>query len=94
MLFSFEKMGSAIERGTDPIEGSEELSDANRVAEGVYLGLRTLDGLEVSPAERLHVRPWVDAGWARLDGSRLALTALGWLRLDSLAADLTLLRSR
>ncbi|HET9424977.1 MAG TPA: radical SAM family heme chaperone HemW [Gemmatimonadaceae bacterium] len=83
-----------LEQGTDPMEGSEELSDANRAAETVYLGLRTVDGLEIDPAERLHVQAWVNAGWARLVGSRLQLTALGWLRLDSLAADLTLLRSR
>ena len=82
-----------LEGGVDPMEGEEGLTDANRVAEAVYLGLRTVDGLEISEAERLHVRPWVDAGWARLVGSRLVLTPMGWLRLDSLAADLTLFRS-
>jgi oxygen-independent coproporphyrinogen III oxidase len=83
-----------LHRGVDPIEGSEELTDANRAAERVYLGLRTIDGLELTPAERLHVGSWIEAGWARTTGSRLQLTPLGWLRLDSLAADLTLLRSR
>lgn len=80
--------------GVDPMEGQEELSRANQLAEQVYLGLRTVDGLEISPAERLHVSRWIEAGWARIDGSRLVLSPLGWLRLDSLAADLTLLRSR
>ena len=80
--------------GADPAEGSETLTPDNRVAESVYLGLRTADGLVITDPERLHVQPWVVAGWARTTGSRLTLTASGWLRLDSLAADLTLFRSR
>lgn len=82
-----------LDRGIDPRGGSEVLTAANRIAEAVYLGLRTVEGLEITGIERAHVAPWIAAGWARLDGSRLILTPLGWLRLDSLAADLTLLRS-
>ena len=80
--------------GADPIEGRELLTPANRVAEAVYLGLRTDAGLVVSESELPHVARWVDAGWGTLDGHRLRLTALGWLRLDALAASLTHLRSR
>ena len=80
--------------GKDPRAGDETLGPENRAAETVYLGLRTSDGLEVSPGEVAEVERWVEAGWARLDGSRLRLTPLGWLRLDALAARLTLLRSR
>lgn len=83
-----------LAEGRDPREGDESLTPANRVAEQVYLGLRTLEGLEISPAERLHVESWVGAGWATIVEDRLVLTATGWLRLDSLAADLTLFRSR
>lgn len=77
----------------DPQAGSETLTAENRVAEAVYLGLRTIDGLEATKEVLAHVAPWVTAGWARLDGRRLWLTPLGWLRLDSLAADLTLFGS-
>jgi oxygen-independent coproporphyrinogen-3 oxidase len=81
--------------GRDPIESSEELTDENRVAEDVYLSLRTLSGLTVRGPEIARVAPWIDSGWARWIGeNRLALTPLGWLRLDALAADLTLVRSR
>ena len=82
-----------LERGTDPVEGQEELTAANRIAEAVYLGLRTTNGLEISHAERERVAPWIAQKWARVEANRLILTPLGWLRLDSLAADLTLLRS-
>ena len=60
----------------------------------MYLGLRTTRGIAIGAEERERVVPWVRAGWATLDGDRLVLTPLGWLRLDSLAADLTLIRSR
>ena len=78
----------------DPVGGAEELTGPERDAEAVYLGLRTAAGLELSPAERARAEPWVSQRWADFDGDRLRLTPLGWLRLDALAADLTLLRSR
>jgi oxygen-independent coproporphyrinogen-3 oxidase len=80
--------------GTDPVDGVERLTPANREAETVYLGLRTADGLALRPDEGTIVAPWVSAGWATLDGGVLRLTPLGWLRLDALAASLTAHRSR
>jgi oxygen-independent coproporphyrinogen-3 oxidase len=80
--------------GADPLEGSEQLTPANRTAESVYLGLRTQVGLVLTEPELARVAPWVDAGWAVLEGPRVRLTALGWLRLDALAASLTHTRSR
>jgi oxygen-independent coproporphyrinogen III oxidase len=82
-------------RGEDPSEGREELGQEQRVAEEVYLNLRTSTGIAVSPAEREHVTRVLDAGWAALtNDSTLRLTGAGWLRLDSIANNLTLLRSR
>ena len=80
--------------GSDPIGGSEHLSTAERIAETVYLGLRTDGGLTLEAGEREHVAPWIAAGWGHMRSDRLRLTPLGWLRLDALAADLTVLRSR
>lgn len=82
-------------QGLDPIDARETLDEENRAAERVYLGLRTSDGLSLTGAELVRARDWVEAGWGTIasDG-RLTLTALGWLRLDSLAADLTLAGSR
>jgi oxygen-independent coproporphyrinogen-3 oxidase len=83
-----------LQKGADPRDGEETLTPENRIAETVYLGLRTTDGLRLQSArEADFVARWVAAGWARIDGDTVALTALGWLRLDSLAADLTLFRS-
>jgi oxygen-independent coproporphyrinogen-3 oxidase len=83
----------ALAAGRDPMAGDEAIDAAAQVAEGVYLGLRTRDGLALAPGEAARAARWVDAGWAELDGDRLRLTASGWLRLDSLAADLTAFRS-
>jgi oxygen-independent coproporphyrinogen III oxidase len=76
-------------RGESVIEGSEILTAENRVAERVYLGLRTRDGLPMSSSNRAPLDQWADSGWATVDGDVLRLTSEGWLRLDSLAAALT-----
>ena len=82
-------------RGADPIEGSELLTESNRRAEEVYLGLRSDAGLQVTDHDLSVVTPWVDAGWAMLGSNRrLRCTPQGWLRLDALAASLTHHRSR
>ena len=83
-----------LRTGADPVSGSESLTDENRIAEEVYLGLRTTDGLPVRIEEREVIRPWIDAGWGVLRGDRLCLSPTGWLRLDALATSLTTIRSR
>jgi oxygen-independent coproporphyrinogen-3 oxidase len=84
-----------LDAGEDPVAGRETLDDENRMAEHVYLGLRTTRGLALRPGERERTAAWVGAGWARiLDEDRIVLTPEGWLRLDTFARDLTLLRSR
>ena len=87
----------ALDRGELPDGGSETLTGENRVAETVYLGLRTSDGLPVSQAERASVETWARAGWIEDVGTathpRVRCTPYGWLRLDGLAVDLTARRS-
>jgi oxygen-independent coproporphyrinogen-3 oxidase len=79
----------------DPLDDEERLSEANRLAEVVYLGMRSQQGLQLAPGERDVVTPWEVAGWVTVDSeARLRCTPLGWLRLDALAADLTHRRSR
>jgi oxygen-independent coproporphyrinogen-3 oxidase len=81
--------------GADPLEGSERLSTENRVAESVYLGLRSVVGLETGDSDLRVIAPWIEAGWAvRGSDGRLRCTPEGWLRLDALAAALTHHRSR
>jgi oxygen-independent coproporphyrinogen III oxidase len=83
-----------VDTGEDPVDGREQLTDANRTAEDVYLGLRTDAGLPLRDGDARIVRQWEDAGWVTLgqDGV-LRCTASGWLRLDALAAALTAGRS-
>jgi oxygen-independent coproporphyrinogen-3 oxidase len=80
--------------GQDPLDASEDLTSENRLAEQVYLGLRTREGFATTEAEASRVQAWIDARWATTGpNGRIVLTALGWLRLDALAADLTHVRS-
>ena len=83
-----------LAEGRDPVEGREALDDAMREAESVYLGLRTTDGLVLAPEDGMRTARWEQAGWAERSEGRLRLTAPGWLRLDAIATDLTLARSR
>ncbi len=83
---------AALASGDDPVGGSEVIGDGERTLETVYLGLRTTHGLEIGPSEFEQVRAWIEAGWGTMQGNRLILSPLGWLRLDSLAAALTPVR--
>jgi oxygen-independent coproporphyrinogen-3 oxidase len=98
---------AAMGSGRDPEEGRETIGPRERVAEEVYLGLRTSGGLEIRQGELKTVTRWISAGWGELtaaglgaaggtgeaEAGRLVLNPTGWLRLDAIAAALTSLRS-
>jgi oxygen-independent coproporphyrinogen-3 oxidase len=87
-----------LSTGESVLAGAESLTSENRDAEEVYLGLRTRRGLPIAEDQSPSVRSWVEAGWAVIDDPlqqpRVRLTPAGWLRLDSLAADLAARRAR
>ena len=75
--------------GESAVADSEVLTESNREAEKVYLGLRTRAGVAVTDQDRHSADLWSEKGWAEIDGDVVRLTSEGWLRLDSLAAALT-----
>ena len=83
-----------LRAGADPTDGAETLTQGEVERELAYIGLRTTEGLNLTEELRAHTSRWRDAGWAKIDGDRLRLTPLGWLRLDALAVDLTHAGSR
>jgi oxygen-independent coproporphyrinogen-3 oxidase len=87
-----------VTAGEDPVDGAEVLTDENRHAERVYLGLRTIDGLVLTDTELAAVAPWFERGWIEFTGidgeNRARCTPNGWLLLDRLASDLTAVPSR
>ena len=89
----YEPWRTKVASGADPVAGSEGLTPDNVTAEEVYLGLRTLNGLAVTAIDTETIAAWEKSGWAKLRKERVTLTAEGWLRLDSLAAALTAVRS-
>jgi oxygen-independent coproporphyrinogen-3 oxidase len=74
----------ALTAGDSAVEGEEALSPGAVALEDLYLGLRTTEGLPLGVVPTARVRAWEEAGWATTGGSRLRLTAEGWLRLDAL----------
>ena len=87
-----------LSKGESVIGGEESLTNENRDAEGVYLGLRSGRGLEIAEDQVLAIESWIRSGWAVAEKgfgkARVRLTPTGWLRLDSLAADLTAKRAQ
>jgi len=88
---------AAIERGTLPVETSERLTPRQRLAERLFLGLRTSDGVPAAwLAERARGEPtlarriasWQDAGHLVVDADRARLTESGFLVSDALFVDL------
>jgi oxygen-independent coproporphyrinogen-3 oxidase len=90
---AYAEWSTQVEQGIDPLAGEETIGSDERLAEEVYLGLRTIDGLVIRPEDTTTIGPWIDAGWGRQEGDRLVLTPQGWLRIDALAAALTSVRS-
>lgn len=86
---------SEVQGGRDPIEGCESLSVDQVEQESLYLGLRTTNGVPILQPRDSPLSRWIDAGWGTLTpDARLRLNGAGWLRLDSIAIDLTAFRSR
>ncbi|HEX7938459.1 MAG TPA: coproporphyrinogen-III oxidase family protein, partial [Gemmatimonadaceae bacterium] len=91
---AFSTWESLATAGRDTLAGSETLDDEQERAEQAYLSLRANEGLKATDEQLAQVARWVQSGWATIIGGVIRLTANGWLRLDALASDLTLLRSR
>ena len=88
-LRNWEEYRQRAEAG-ERIVAEEELLDSEQIGlEDLYLGLRTADGLAEERVPEAELRRWIEAGWARRAGARVALTPEGWLRLDALVASLS-----
>jgi oxygen-independent coproporphyrinogen-3 oxidase len=76
----------AMRQGVSPIADHEALHPDAVHLEELYLGLRTIDGVEVTRISPPELERWTASGWARLQAGHVVLTAEGWLRLDALVA--------
>jgi oxygen-independent coproporphyrinogen-3 oxidase len=80
---AYAKWVDLLSSGESVVAGRETLNERDREMERLYLGLRTVDGIDVDGdlAERLlpRARQWVTAGWA-------AMTALGTAEPGTTAA--------
>lgn len=67
---------------------TEILTPTELAMENIYLKLRTSTGFPFDPAMKCLSDSWVQQGYATLSGSKIRLTSLGFLMLDSLMDDL------
>jgi oxygen-independent coproporphyrinogen-3 oxidase len=90
---------AALNQEELPKSEEEKLSTNQQMIEGIYLGLRQADGIELADFEhrfkvdfKLYFRPSLERfsaeGWIRTDAQRCALTAEGMLFLDHIVDQL------
>jgi len=81
----------ALHSGVSPVASQEILTPEQRELEGLYLALRTDEGLPLPAPDRLRppLTAWVVAGWVEVHGDRVVCRPEGWLWLDALVRDLT-----
>ena len=66
----------------------EDLKESELKLEEMYLSLRTSDGWIPPQGSECVVKSWTQQGHAQLEGSKVKLTAQGFLMLDSLMDDI------
>src|SRR5207244_2144421 len=89
---AYAKWLELVKEGASPVAGEETLTEAAAEMERLYLGLRTIEGVELElPRDAGLLRlaeTWKVSGLATLQGRRLALTTRGWLVLDDLVSSI------
>jgi oxygen-independent coproporphyrinogen-3 oxidase len=91
-LRAWEAYRRAVAEGRSAVESMETLTDEQRELEGLYLALRTIEGIATESRCRPlpPIAALVQAGWVFEQAGRLKCTPEGWLRLDSLVNELTM----
>jgi putative oxygen-independent coproporphyrinogen III oxidase len=82
---STDRYVTAVEDGTDPSSGREDLDAEERALERLLLGLRLREGLhpaDVPPLDPLALEDALDAGLVETSCGRLRCTDAGWFLLD------------
>ncbi len=80
-----------VEESGRAVAGEETPGPEQIRLETLWLGLRTVEGLETAKlgrSDRSAVRRWEAAGWALRSEGRTRLTPRGWLILDELTLEL------
>ncbi len=99
-LRAWEAYRRAIAEGRSAVESEERLTAEQSALERIYLGLRTVEGLPYAalrrpspPSAAAILSPpslFAAQGWTFEADGRLKCTPEGWLRLDSIVAELTM----
>jgi len=85
-LRAWEAYRKAIAEGRSAVESEETLTEAQRELEGLYLALRTKEGLNTHavPGRSTQLHAFEAAGWIYEENGSVKCRPEGWLRLDSI----------
>ena len=91
------RYAALLDEGRLPIDSAERLTAAQALAEELFLGLRTAEGVPrerldarvaATPALRRRIDEWLARGLMEADGARVRLSERGFLMSDALFVDL------
>ncbi|MCG8470215.1 MAG: radical SAM family heme chaperone HemW [Gemmatimonadetes bacterium] len=92
-VFRWDRYERALRAGERPVEGWERLDGDDEALERIWLGLRTHRGLAAddgpTAVHAARLERWGREGWVERCGDRWIATTEGWLRMDSMVAELT-----
>jgi oxygen-independent coproporphyrinogen-3 oxidase len=83
------RYATEVGAGRAPVGGEERLTDDDRRLERLLLGLRVADGVPWQWVDEVEAGRFVNAGLARRDGRRFALTEAGMFVANDLVLELT-----
>ena len=90
-VYRWEQYERSLSEGLGPIDGWERVSEKDEALERIWMGLRTMKGLSMrSQSKTLSVQleRWAEAGWLKRQTDRWIPTVEGWLRMDSMVAEI------
>ncbi len=91
-VFRWDRYERALRENLGPVDGWERIGDEEASLEEIWLGLRTTEGVRRPElggrAHHERVERWEREGWVEQRNDRWVATVEGWLRMDSLVAEL------
>ena len=90
-VYRWDQYERSLRGGMGPIAGWERVSKEDEALERIWMDLRTIKGLPVrsqTAAESDQFERWANVGWLERQGDRWVPTVEGWLRMDSMVAEI------
>ena len=90
-VYRWDQYERSLSEGMGPVNGWECVDEKDEALERIWMGLRTIKGLSLqaqSSAQSYRLERWAEGGWLKRKRDRWIPTVEGWLRLDSMVAEI------